>query len=84
MLPFFKPGDTILVNNLSYLFQRPKKGDTIIIRNKEGEHLIKLIKEISKKDIFVVGTNEKESVDSRSFGYIQKKDIIGKVLFKIN
>jgi type IV secretory pathway protease TraF len=31
----------------------------------------------------VEGDNKKESIDSRNFGFINKKNIIGKVVFKM-
>ena len=44
--------------------------------------MIKIIKEIKDDKIFVIGTHN-NSIDSRNFGYINKKDIIGKVIFTI-
>lgn len=84
MEPFISSGDVILVNRLSYLFKNPKIGDVIIIKNNsKKKYLIKRIQRIREKTYFVGGDNKKESIDSRNFGWITKKDIVGKMLFKI-
>lgn len=84
MKPFISSGDVILVNRLSYLFKNPKIGDVVVIKNNDKKkYLIKRIQRIREKTYFVMGDNKKESVDSRNFGWITKKDILGKMLFKI-
>lgn len=84
MEPFISSGDVILVNRLSYLFKNPKIGDVVIIKkNSKKKYLIKRIQRIRQKTYFVVGDNKKESIDSRNFGWITKKDIVGKILFKL-
>lgn len=83
MIPAFKPGDLVLVNKLSFLLKKPKIGDIIIFQDSQGKYLIKRIEKISNNIIFVLGINKKKSIDSRRFGSILKKDIIGRVLFKI-
>ena len=81
MIPTFKENDVVLVNRLSYFLSPPKIGDLIIL--KRGQYMIKRIKEIKNDEYFVVGDNKKESVDSRRFGWIDREDIVGKVLIKI-
>ncbi|MDP3726989.1 MAG: signal peptidase I [bacterium] len=83
MKPFISSGDVILVNRLSYLFKNPKIGDVVVIKNNKKKYLIKRIQRIREKTYFVVGDNKKQSIDSRNFGWIAKKDIVGKILFKI-
>ncbi len=81
MSPTFKSDDMVLVNRLSYLFGKPKIGDLVVLRKKK--YMIKRIKKIKDNEFFVVGDNKKESTDSRQFGWIRKKEIIGKAFFKI-
>ncbi|OGH42216.1 MAG: nickel-type superoxide dismutase maturation protease [Candidatus Levybacteria bacterium RIFCSPLOWO2_02_FULL_36_8b] len=81
MSPTFENGDIVLVNRLSYLFEKPKAEDIVII--KREKYIIKRIAKIKKGQIFVLGDNENASTDSRSFGWTDKKEIIGKVIAKI-
>lgn len=84
MEPFLSPGDFILVNRWSYFLKKPKVGDVIIIRaTKTEKYFIKRVKKIKKNKCFVLGDNEKESIDSRTFGWVSKKDIVSKMIFKL-
>lgn len=81
MFPTFESGDEILVNRLSYLLSKPSIGDVIVI--KKNKFIIKRITKIKKNEFFIVGDNGERSIDSRDFGWISKKEIVGKVMFKI-
>lgn len=51
-----------------------------------GKDIIKRIQNIHDRntfEIFVTGDNPKESTDSRSFGWIKKNQIIGKVIYTL-
>lgn len=85
MTPTYSSGTRILVNRLFYLFTPLKKGDIIVFRSPRDKMiLIKRVERIHKEKIFVLGDNKRESIDSRVFGMITKKDIIGKVIFKVH
>lgn len=83
MQPLLNPGDMIVVNR----FRKGKTGDIIVLKNPEKESLQRyLIKQIEREEnnkVYVLGINQKVSIDSRQFGWIQKKDIIGKMILKI-
>lgn len=81
MAPTFKENDIVLVNRLSYFLSRPKIGDVVVL--KREKYIIKRIKKIDGDRFFVQGDNVKESTDSRKFGWVSKKEIVGKVIFKI-
>lgn len=81
MNPTFKSGDAVLVNRLAYFFGTPKVGNIIVL--KRQKYIIKRITAIKKEQVFVIGDNKKESTDSRKFGWIDRKEIVGKVIFKI-
>ena len=80
MLPAYKNKDKVLVNRWAYILFKPKINDAVIIFKKKV--MIKRIKEDKNNKFFVVGDNLPQSTDSRDFGLIEKKDILGKVIFK--
>ena len=77
MLPDFKEGDRVI----TYNFSKIKEKDVIIL-NKSHSNIIKRIKKISNNKYYVLGDNLEQSTDSRGFGWVTKKDIKCKVLFK--
>lgn len=87
MSPALQSGQIVLVNRLPYLFSKPKLSDIVALKDpRDGKILIKRISKIdsAKQSLryFVLGDNKKHSTDSRHFGWIRKKDIIGKVIFQ--
>ncbi|MBI2051343.1 nickel-type superoxide dismutase maturation protease [Candidatus Roizmanbacteria bacterium] len=81
MTPTVKSGSFVFATILPYLFRKPKVGDIVVVRRgKDTKNLIKRIKKIQGGRYFVVGDNPKESTDSRTFGWITKKEIAGRVL----
>src|SRR4029077_12184518 len=82
MEPTIKAGETVLVNRLKYWFTKPKKDDIIGFHEpRDGKILIKRITKKSGTKYFVEGDNKSASTDSRVFGWIEKKAIIGKVVY---
>ena len=81
MNPTFKAGDVVLVNRLSYIFSKPKIGDSVIL--KREKYIIKRVTKTKDNAFFVMGDNKKQSTDSRKFGWLNKKEIVGKVILKI-
>ncbi len=80
MEPTFCAGDCLLVLNLNLLL---KKGDVVILRDSRDDRLV--LKRVAKMDdsiFFVKGDNEDFSTDSRTFGPVSKKNLIGKVLLR--
>lgn len=76
------PGESIEVkNNILYIDGKPFEEDyldsSVITKD------FKLDEKIPKDSYFVMGDNRMDSMDSRDFGPIKEKDIIGKVLFRI-
>ena len=82
MFPTINEREEVLT--VRYLFQRPKVGDIIVFRQVVPPFVLcKRIKKIVKNKMWVEGDNKKESIDSRMFGFIDRKNIIGKVILKI-
>lgn len=76
MSPILKHGQ--LVIGLRWL--PPRQGAVVILRH-EGKEKIKKISEMSQGNIYVVGNNTEASTDSRQFGWLPKKSIIGVVIW---
>lgn len=77
MLPSLKPNQEILISSLPYFFSEPKTGDLVAFKS-EGHYIIKRIKYTKSYEYKVEGDNQK---DSKDYGWIKKKDIIGKVIY---
>lgn len=85
MLPAIKPGDYVIINTLCHKFFRPARGDIIVLKHPHNDLIIiKRVKSISKNGkLFVAGDNKRASEDSRKFGPVNLKDVIGKVVITI-
>lgn len=77
MYPTLKPGQDVLV--LCWFFKL-KVGDLVVFI-KDGKEMVKRVQKCNDRCIFVIGDNVKMSIDSRDFGWIDKKDLIGKVIY---
>lgn len=80
MEPFIKNGQTVLVSSIPYFFSKPKTGDIVAFK-KEQKVFIKRITKTDGERYFVSGDNKKDSLDSRRFGWVSKRDIVGKVIY---
>lgn len=78
MSPFLKFGDLALILRTKNV----KEGEIVVFRRVQ-EYYIKRVVKIENDKCFLKGDNRKESIDSRKFGWIDKKDIIGKMIYKI-
>lgn len=88
MEPAFADGDRVLVNRLAYVRQAPCIGDVVVLRDPEqpARHLIKrivlapdLAKDPAPASFYVLGDNGPMSRDSRHFGAVPRRAIIGRV-----
>jgi nickel-type superoxide dismutase maturation protease len=82
MLPALKDGDAVLIN--------PKvkfaAGDIVLARHpfKESVKILKRISEITPDGKYILtGDNAAASTDSRSFGEIPAKDVLGKAVCRL-
>lgn len=83
--PAYRDGDFVLISKVPILFGGPRPGDTIVFHRDPYGTLIKLVQrvDLARDEIFVIGLAE-ESIDSRQFGPIHSKDILGKVIWHIS
>lgn len=81
MEPTIHCGSFAGVNRLAYIINKPKIGDVVAFRDpRDGKILIKRITDIKNDEYFVEGDNKSASTDSRKFGMISYKSIIGKLI----
>jgi signal peptidase I len=85
MEPAYRPGDRVLVNRLAYLLHGPVAGDVVVLNDPErpGHQLLKRVAQApgdapGPAGYFVLGDNRARSRDSRTFGLVQRTDIIGR------
>ena len=80
MLPTLKNGDAVLINPKAKL----KRGDIVLANHpyKRSVKILKRIKEFTENgDLFLIGDNADESTDSRTFGAVRLKCVLGKVTY---
>jgi type IV secretory pathway protease TraF len=77
MQPALRPGRLLLATGL---FASVKPGQVVIVRHGDIEK-VKRVQRVREDQIFVVGDNEKVSVDSRSFGWLPVESVIAKVIW---
>lgn len=79
MNPTLKNNESVLM--MKYWFLEPKIKDIVLCKHPITEKF--LIKRLIKNNnnlFWVEGDNKEESTDSRGFGWIEKKYILGKVI----
>lgn len=84
LLPEYEHGDFVLIAKIPFLIVRPKVGDLIVFNQPGYDRLIKKVAQRlpDKRGYLVTGTHA-DSVDSRQFGAVREKDILGKVIWHI-
>ena len=81
MIPSLKPGDEILLDPYIYRQQLPQVGDIVVTTHPHQKKLavVKRISAITEDgSYFLTGDNPAASTDSRDWGTIKLRDIIGK------
>ena len=77
MLPAYTHGKIVI----AWRFRRPKPGDVVIVRHHRIE-IIKRVDQLQDDQMYLLGDNPGESTDSRQFGWLPIKAVIGVVLVK--
>jgi signal peptidase I len=82
--PVYRDGDFVLVSKVPILFGKLKTGDVVVLEHKAYGLMIKMVDrmDLQADRIYVIGLHE-DSMDSRTFGPVGKKDLAGKVLYHI-
>ena len=82
MLPTLKIGDAVLIAPKA----KPTVGDIVLAQHpfKQSVKILKRIGEIDAQgNYFIVGDNPAESTDSRTFGAVSVKNILGKAVSRL-
>lgn len=77
MLPTLKPGQLVMVWGWFY---KPKVNDIVVFKH-DGMEKIKRIAKIKDNQVWLIGDNLSSSTDSRQFGALPIKSIVGKVYY---
>jgi nickel-type superoxide dismutase maturation protease len=85
MTPALAPGERVLVNRTAYWFRSPKANDVVLVRDPRAPERL-LVKRIEREETGaryrVRGDNAGASTDSRAFGPVPRRYIVGKVWLK--
>lgn len=82
MEPEYKNGSVVLISK-NVVKYGLKRGDVIMAFDpRDGRRILKRVAEISARGIFLRGDDLSKSTDSRTFGLVQKENIIGKVIMR--
>ncbi len=90
MEPAYSAGDRLVVNRLAYRNRAPSAGDAVVLRDPAAPSRLLLKRIAAAPDrvdpgphhFYVLGDNAAESRDSRQFGLIHRRDIVGRVWFR--
>ena len=83
--PFFETGDYVLIVKAPFLLRSFHPGDILVFRHPVYGVMIKRLEQVSPEgaEFYLLGTHP-ESTDSRQFGPVARKNIIGKVIWHIS
>ena len=80
MEPTIKNNQFILISKIPYFFSEPDVKEIVAFKKNQKVLVKRIIKRTGNK-YFLAGDNSKDSLDSRSFGFVSKNDILGKVIY---
>lgn len=84
MAPTLAAGQIVVVNRLSYLLREPQMGDVVVARHPHHRdtYIVKrVVSHADSQESFLRGDNPRDSIDSRHFGSVADRGIVGRVVF---
>jgi signal peptidase I len=84
LLPRYREGDFVLVSRIPFLLGRLGPGDVVAFRHPDHGTMIKVVDVVAPDGecLTVLGTHPR-SIDSRHFGPVGRRDLIGAVLWHL-
>lgn len=81
MEPVLRAGDWVFVLPPP---RTPRAGDVVVVRNplERDELMLKRVATVSDDGVIVSGDNGADSLDSRRFGAVAPRDIVGRAAFR--
>ncbi len=83
MEPQIGDGEEVLVSEVPFWFKKPQINDIVAFVSKDNKVLIKRVSGVVRGGYYVQGDNREDSLDSRRFGKVLPKQIMGKFIFKL-
>lgn len=84
LYPEYEHGDFVLISKIPFYLYSPAAGDVIAFRQPGYGVMIKRIQAILPEGTVEVRGSHPDSVDSRVFGEVAVKNILGKVIWHIH
>lgn len=82
--PFFLPDDYVLILRKEFLLRPLRTGDIIAFTHPDLGLLIKEVIDVNNfRDQIFMGGSHPLSIDSRQFGPVHIRDVIGKVIWHV-
>lgn len=81
MQPTIRFGQEVLISSFPYVFRKPMIGDIIIFRKHKKVYIKRITAVASENSYIVGGDNKQDSLDSKTFGEVKKKEILGKLIY---
>ena len=86
MVPRITPGSLVVVDKVSVRVRGVRVGEIVVLVS-DSRWLIKRVKSVSERHgaemVYVVGDNEGNSFDSRMFGAVPVRGVIGRVVCSV-
>jgi nickel-type superoxide dismutase maturation protease len=84
LFPAYNEGDFVLISKIPFIFNLIKPGDVVVFEHKVYGTMIKRVAQISPdRSLYTVIGSHEFSVDSRQFGAIERKAMLGKVMWRV-
>ena len=82
--PFFLEGDFVVVSKIPFFLRKPRSGDIVVFEHPTYGTLIKRVERLSPdgEEVYVIGEHPL-STDSRQFGPLPCRILLGKVIWHI-